>query len=84
MCRRVASQELDARRSSLAEKLARKQRRRDKRRRKLRDAGDAEPDGAYAGRGFTLTVLYTYTLTDFRFVFKIHKKKAWLVLTVLI
>ncbi|CAH0579552.1 unnamed protein product [Chrysodeixis includens] len=41
---RVASQELDARRSSLAEKLARKQRRRDKRRRKLRDAGDSEPD----------------------------------------
>ncbi|XP_047024764.1 uncharacterized protein LOC124633545 isoform X3 [Helicoverpa zea] len=39
---RAASQELDARRSSLAEKLARKQRRRDKKRKKLqRECGDA-------------------------------------------
>ncbi|XP_063898234.1 uncharacterized protein LOC110378481 isoform X2 [Helicoverpa armigera] len=39
---RAASQELDARRSSLAEKLARKQRRRDKKRKKLqRERGDA-------------------------------------------
>ena len=44
--RRVASQELDARRSTLAEKLARKERRRDKKRKKLqRERGDADDDG---------------------------------------
>lgn len=41
---RAASQELDARRSTLAEKLARKERRRDKKRKKLqRERGDATP-----------------------------------------
>lgn len=45
MCaRRVASAELEARRSTLAEKLARKERRRERRRRKLRPRGDHADD----------------------------------------
>ncbi|XP_069358577.1 uncharacterized protein [Maniola hyperantus] len=50
---RVASQELDARRSTLTEKLARKERRKEKKRKKLRDrnggdAPDADDDMAEA------------------------------------
>lgn len=46
---RAASQELGARRSTLAEKLARKERRRDKKRQKhLRENGDAAAAAAAA------------------------------------